>query len=274
MTLSSPRRRDSSQRPGSRAGRRYGCRSRSDTALRLGIAPTRLEPAMTHQRRTHPAGPGPPPPGPAALAMDRYTEVLRNDPQNADALYYIAVVACQEGQFQQGIDLARRSLSFHRARRARTISSARRCTGRARSRMRSKPSTKRSTATSTSPTAYGNRANMLSELGRHTEALSSFDRAIALDPIRRATGSTAAPPSTRSAAPTMRWPATTAPSRSTPDSSRRTSTAPTCSTSSAASTRRSRATTRPSRWRRGSAELHLGRAACAQGPWPARRGPG
>src|SRR5207342_3320086 len=50
--------------------------------------------------------------GQISLAMDRYTQVLRNDPQNADALYYIAVIACHEGQFQQGIDLARRSLSF------------------------------------------------------------------------------------------------------------------------------------------------------------------
>ena len=42
--------------------------------------------------------------------MERYSEVLRVNPQNADALYYIAVIACQEGQYQQGIDLARRSL--------------------------------------------------------------------------------------------------------------------------------------------------------------------
>ena len=56
--------------------------------------------------------------GQLSLAMDRYTQVLRNDPQNADALYYIAVVACHEGQFQQGIDLARRSLSY-RPRQAR-----------------------------------------------------------------------------------------------------------------------------------------------------------
>src|SRR5690606_14198445 len=50
--------------------------------------------------------------GQIAEAMERYTEVLRNDPENADALYYVAVVACQEGQFQQGIDLARRALAF------------------------------------------------------------------------------------------------------------------------------------------------------------------
>src|SRR5262245_57759666 len=44
--------------------------------------------------------------GQISLAMDRYTQVLRNDPQNADALYYIATIACHEGQFQQGVDLA------------------------------------------------------------------------------------------------------------------------------------------------------------------------
>ena len=52
--------------------------------------------------------------GQIPLAMERYTEVLRVNPQNADALYYIAVIACQEGQYQQGIDLARRSLGFNR----------------------------------------------------------------------------------------------------------------------------------------------------------------
>ena len=58
--------------------------------------------------------------GQVALAMDRYTEVLRNDPKNAEALYYVAVVACQEGQFEQGIELARRSLSYGGAPRAPT----------------------------------------------------------------------------------------------------------------------------------------------------------
>src|SRR3974377_644972 len=45
-------------------------------------------------------------------AMERYTEVLRINPENADALYYIAVAACQDCQFKQGIELARRSLMF------------------------------------------------------------------------------------------------------------------------------------------------------------------
>src|SRR5690348_11068813 len=50
--------------------------------------------------------------GDLKTAMERYVEVLRTDPQNADALYYVAVVACQEGQYQQGITLARRALEF------------------------------------------------------------------------------------------------------------------------------------------------------------------
>ena len=49
--------------------------------------------------------------GQLSLAMERYVEALRNDPKNADALYYVAVVACQEGQFQQGVDLARRAIA-------------------------------------------------------------------------------------------------------------------------------------------------------------------
>ena len=50
--------------------------------------------------------------GDLAQAMERCVEVLRNDPKHPDALYYVAVVACQEGQYQQGIELARRAVEF------------------------------------------------------------------------------------------------------------------------------------------------------------------
>ena len=49
--------------------------------------------------------------GDLATAMERYVAVLQTDPQNPDALYYVAVVACQEGQYQQGIELARRAIA-------------------------------------------------------------------------------------------------------------------------------------------------------------------
>ena len=35
--------------------------------------------------------------GQIELAMERYTEVLRTNPDNAEALYCVAVVACQAG---------------------------------------------------------------------------------------------------------------------------------------------------------------------------------
>lgn len=97
--------------------------------------------------------------GQAALAMDRYTEVLRNDPRNADALYYIAVLACQEGQFQQGIDLARRSLSMQ-PRQAR---------------------------------AHNLIGNASDRLDRRQDALAAYDEALRLDPnLAQAHGARAA----------------------------------------------------------------------------------
>ena len=121
--------------------------------------------------------------GHLALAMDRYTEVLRNDPHNADALYYVAVVACQEGQFQQGIELARRSLSLQPRPGARAQSDRPGAAPRwARSRRRWQAFDAALECDVKFADAYGNRANMLSELGRHAEALSSFDRALELNP--------------------------------------------------------------------------------------------
>ena len=59
--------------------------------------------------------------GQVALAMDRYTQVLRNDPTNADALYYIAVRGLPGGPVPAG-HRSRPPLAVVRrpARRART----------------------------------------------------------------------------------------------------------------------------------------------------------
>src|SRR5574340_1822299 len=79
-------------------------------------------------------------------AMDRYTDVLRTDPDNVDALHYIAAIACQEGQYTQGIDLARRALARRpQARMHNLIGKA------------------------------------LERQGDHLEAVKAFDAAIALD---------------------------------------------------------------------------------------------
>ena len=153
--------------------------------------------------------------GDIAHAMERYTEVLRNDPHNADALYYVAVVACQDGQFQQGIELARRSLAFspRQARAHNLIGQALHRLGQIKDALasfddanairnsprpmatapiswwmpactmrRSKASTAALALNPTSATDWLNRGATLQDLGRLDEALASYDKALALDP--------------------------------------------------------------------------------------------
>ena len=120
--------------------------------------------------------------GQIALAMERYTEVLRNDPQNADALYYVAVVACQEGQFKQGADLARRALALG-AKEARVHN----LLGQALDRLGEPLEAIKcfDAALAVDPKfaeAHGNRANILADAGLPEEALKSFGRALAINP--------------------------------------------------------------------------------------------
>ena len=115
-------------------------------------------------------------------AMERYTDVLRADPHNAEALYYVAVVACQGGQYQQGVDLARRALSFGppTARLHNLIGQALDRLGQPLEAMKNFDQ-----AIALDPAlaaAHGNRANILVDAGMRDEALKSFDRAIALNP--------------------------------------------------------------------------------------------
>src|SRR5277367_6063780 len=44
-------------------------------------------------------------------AMARYSEVLRVEPDNADALFYLGTMSCQDGRFAEGADFARKSLA-------------------------------------------------------------------------------------------------------------------------------------------------------------------
>ena len=50
--------------------------------------------------------------GALADAADRYARVLLIEPQNADALHRLAQVACQQGEFTQGIAYARQALGI------------------------------------------------------------------------------------------------------------------------------------------------------------------
>ena len=49
--------------------------------------------------------------GALADAASRYRQVLESEPDHAAALYHLAVIACQQGRFAEGIELARRSLA-------------------------------------------------------------------------------------------------------------------------------------------------------------------
>jgi len=131
-----------------------------------------LEQGLFHHRR-----------GEFAPAMERYVEVLKRDPQNADALYYSAVIACAEGQYREGIDLARRSLTF-RGRQARVHN----LIGKALAEMNELKDALAAFDEALAcdikfAEAFTNRGNMLCDLGRYTEGLSSYDRALELEPI-------------------------------------------------------------------------------------------
>ena len=41
------------------------------------------------------------------LAMQRYVAILQQDPGNLDALYYVAMIALQQGQIEEGLPIKR-----------------------------------------------------------------------------------------------------------------------------------------------------------------------
>ena len=56
--------------------------------------------------------------GAVAAAAAAYGEVLRGDPSNSDAHYYLAMISCQSGRFAEGADLARKLLTGRRCLRS------------------------------------------------------------------------------------------------------------------------------------------------------------
>jgi len=130
-----------------------------------------LQEALTLHRR-----------GAVADAASRYAEVLRADPANADAHYYLAMIACQNGRFDEGAAGARKSLASD-PRHARAHVLLGRSLGALGQPQEALASFER--AIKIAPDlaqAHGNRADLLSELGRYDEAIVSYDRAVALAP--------------------------------------------------------------------------------------------
>jgi tetratricopeptide (TPR) repeat protein len=113
-------------------------------------------------------------------AMEGYMKILTREPTNADALYYVAVVAAQEGQHAESIKLAQRALSFGppQARLHNLLGQSHFRLGQVREAL-----DQYNRAIALQPDfadAFGNRANVLSNLGRHEAALADYDRALAL----------------------------------------------------------------------------------------------
>jgi tetratricopeptide (TPR) repeat protein len=120
--------------------------------------------------------------GDIPTAMERYAEVLSRDPKNTEALYYVAVIACQENQFKQGADLARRALML-----GGPSARVHNLLGQALDRLGEPLEAVKNfdQAIALDPelaAAHGNRANILVDAGMPLEALKSFDRAIELNP--------------------------------------------------------------------------------------------
>jgi protein O-GlcNAc transferase len=115
-------------------------------------------------------------------AAARYADVLRADPANADALYYLALISCQHGRFEEGAELARKSLDSDpkQARSHVILGRALHALGRNDDALSSFDRAI-ALAPELAP-AHANRADVLSKIGRNAEALDSYDRALALAP--------------------------------------------------------------------------------------------
>jgi tetratricopeptide (TPR) repeat protein len=120
--------------------------------------------------------------GAFAEAARLYSEVLQQEPRNVDALRYLAMIFCQQGQFRKGIGLLQQALEI-----APQSGSTHNLLGRAQHRIGELDGALASfdAALACQPDladAHGSRGLVLSDLGRLAEAIEGYDRALALNP--------------------------------------------------------------------------------------------
>jgi protein O-GlcNAc transferase len=137
----------------------------------VGVGMDLLQEGLDLQRR-----------GALAEAAVRYAQVLRADPGNADAHYYLGMMSCQQGRFADGAERARQALRRdpHHARAHVLLGRALSALG-----QRGEALANFDRAIALEPDfarAHGHRADLLGELGRNPEAVESYDRALALAP--------------------------------------------------------------------------------------------
>ena len=115
-------------------------------------------------------------------AMERYMEVLRINPEHAEALYYCAVIACAEGQYKEGVDVVRRAIKFGPA-TAKMYNVLGQALDRLGEPLEAIKAIDQAIALDPNlAAAHGNRGSILIDAGLPQEALKSFDRALELDP--------------------------------------------------------------------------------------------
>ncbi|WP_375787873.1 tetratricopeptide repeat protein [Bradyrhizobium sp. Pha-3] len=136
----------------------------NSTALQLAFA----QAVALHQR------------GQLAAAENIYEDILRQQPNNFDALHLLGLISAQTGRSQRGADLIRRAIRLNG-----NVADAHNNLGNTLRDLRrldeALASFDRATALkpNLAPALY-NRGLTLAELGRHEEALASYDRVIAL----------------------------------------------------------------------------------------------
>jgi tetratricopeptide (TPR) repeat protein len=115
-------------------------------------------------------------------AMRCYVDVLKVDPRSAQAHYYLSTLACQQGRFSQGAELAQKAIELDGS-----DSRAHNMLGTALHRMGRHTEalaafTRAIELQPESAPAHGRRADTLVALGRLAEAVEAYDAALALDP--------------------------------------------------------------------------------------------
>jgi len=120
--------------------------------------------------------------GALAEAASRYAEVLRADPANADANFYLGMLAYQHRRYAEAAELARKSLAADRRQaRAHLLAGQALCAlGRHEEALANFDRAVASVPDHAE--IWLGRGNVLAELKRHDEALAAYDKALALKP--------------------------------------------------------------------------------------------
>jgi predicted O-linked N-acetylglucosamine transferase (SPINDLY family) len=120
--------------------------------------------------------------GELAGAVACYSDFLRFEPQNTDALFYLAQTLCQQGNLTAGIELIKRAVALDpgRGKLHNLLGMALNAAGQPEAALASL-----NQAISLEPQlaiAHGNRGDVLLNLGRLPEAVETYNQALILDP--------------------------------------------------------------------------------------------